>query len=368
MPRLATRVPWATLGAWPTPLDEVRIDGRPLWIKREGDSSPRYGGNKVRTLEAWLGHARAAGAERIWAIGAYGSNHAIATVLHARAIGLDAGAIVFPQPASEWAIENAGALIASGCPLVRLRTVIEVPFAGYAVSVRDRWAYSPPRLARWALPLIERVVGHHEARRSIVMPPGGATPIGTFGALSAAFELAEQIAAGLAPPPRRIVLPVGSTCTTAGLVSGLALARTLGVWRWPVPIVHAVRVTPWPVTSRVVIGQLATYTLARVAELGGPRVDLSAVRFVVDRYQIGRGYGRITPRAREAMATLHGDAMPRLDGVYSGKAAAALLRLHRDGEGPLVFWSTKSSTRLPPPAADALDRAPRALARWLTAS
>ena len=56
------------------------------------------------------------------------------------------------------------------------------------------------------------------------MPPGGATPIGTFGALSAAFELAEQIEAGLAPRTARIVLAVGSTCTTAGLLAGIALA------------------------------------------------------------------------------------------------------------------------------------------------
>jgi 1-aminocyclopropane-1-carboxylate deaminase/D-cysteine desulfhydrase-like pyridoxal-dependent ACC family enzyme len=361
-------VPWAAIGDWPTPLDEVRVDGRPIWIKREGDSNAHYGGNKVRTLEAWLGHVRAAGAERIWAIGAYGSNHAIATVIHARSIGLDAGAIVFPQPASEWAIENAGALIASGCPLVRLRTVIEVPFVGYAVGARDRWATSASTsmLARWAESLIERVVGSYEARRSIVMPPGGATPIGTLGAMSAVFELAEQIAAGLAPPPRRIVLPVGSTCTTAGLVSGLALAHSLGVWRWPLPLVHAVRVTPWPVTSKLVIQQLAAHTLARIAQLGGPRVELDASRFLVDRREIGRGYGRMTPRGRDAMRTLRGDAMPRLDGVYSGKAAAALLRLHREGVEPLLFWSTKSTVLLEPPAQQAIDRAPPALSRWLS--
>jgi D-cysteine desulfhydrase len=350
-------VPWAALGDWPTPLDEVRVDGRPIWVKREGASNPHYGGNKVRTLEAWLGHVRAAGAERIWAIGAYGSNHAIATVIHARALGLDAGAILFPQPASEWAIENAGALIASGCPLVRLRTVIEVPFAGVAVAAWDRWSQIAQR------------IGMGLGRRSIVMPPGGATPIGTLGALSAAFELADQIAAGLAPPPRRIVLPVGSTCTTAGLVSGLALAHAVGVWRWPVPVVHAVRVTPWPVTSRVMITQLAAYTLARVAELGGPRVELGAARLVVDRRELGAGYGRITARARDAMATFTSadspSPMPRLDGVYSAKAAAALLRLHREGIGPLVFWSTKSSVVLAPPDQPAIQRAPRALARWL---
>lgn len=311
------------------------VDGRPLWVKREGDSHPRYGGNKIRTLEGWLGHAQAADAARIWAIGAYGSNHAIATVLHARAAGLDAGAIVFPQPVSEWAIENAGALIATGCPIVRLRSVVEVPFAGLAVAAR---------------------------RGALVMPPGGATPIGTLGALSAAFELAEQVADGRAPPPRRIVLAVGSTCTTAGLIAGFALAHAIGAWRWPVPIVHAVRVTPWPVTSRVVIAQLAARTLARIAALGGPALTLGAPRLVVDGAELGAGYGRSTRRGVAAMAGWTG---PRLDGVYSGKAAAALLRLHRRGVGPLVFWATKSTARLPPPSADAIGAAPRALARWL---
>jgi D-cysteine desulfhydrase len=344
-------VHWAAIGNWPTPLDELRIAGRSIWIKREGDSNLAYGGNKVRTLEAWLGHARGVGAQRIWAIGAYGSNHAIATIIHARTLGLDAGAIVFPQPASEWAIENAGALVASGCPIVRLRNVIEVPFAGLALAAWDRWSQLAQR------------VGAHLGPRSIVMPPGGATPIGTLGAMSATFELAEQIAASVAPPPRRIVVAAGSTCTTAGLLSGLALAHAIGVWRWPVPIVHAVRVTPWPVTSRVMITQLARYTLARIAQLGGPRVALDASRLFVDRHEIGRGYGRITDRATAAMTQLGEHA--RLDGVYSGKAAAALLRLHREGIGPLIFWSTKSTTKLEPPGITALARAPRALARWL---
>src|SRR5439155_13246563 len=131
-------------------------------------------------------------------------------------------AIVFPQPTSEWAVENCGALVATSCPIVRLRSVVEVPFASLIVGRR---------------------------RGAIVMPPGGATTVGALGAVSAAFELAEQIAGGLAPPPCRIVLAIGSTCTTAGLLAGFALAHAVGVWRWPAPIVHGVRVTPWPVTS-----------------------------------------------------------------------------------------------------------------------
>jgi D-cysteine desulfhydrase len=339
LPRLAARVPWVVLGDWPTPLEPIALPGGFVWIKREGDSSARYGGNKVRTLEAWLGHARARGARRIWAIGAYGSNHAVATVAHARTIGLDVGAIVFPQPASEWAIENAGALIAARCPIVRLRSVIEVPI-------------------RWI------------GRRGIVMPPGGATPIGAFGALSAALELAEQIAAGAAPPPQRIVLAVGSTCTTAGLLAGLFVAHAVGAWRWPLPVVHAVRVTPWPVTSRAVIVHLAMRTLARLAAVGGPDLgsplrELTA-RLVVDGRELGPGYGRPTPTSCSAIATFHDVACaPRLDGVYSAKAAAALLRLHAQGVGPLLFWATKSTVVLPPPPLRALRDAPRALVRWL---
>jgi D-cysteine desulfhydrase len=363
LPALDGRVPWAPLGDWPTPLDELRVDGRPLWIKREGDSSTRYGGNKVRTLEAWFGHARARGARRIWSIGAYGSNHAIATVLHARAIGLDAGAILFPQPHSTWAAENAGALIASGAPLVRLRSVVEVPFVAAAIARREP--------------------------DSIMMPPGGATPIGALGAVSAALELAEQISQGVAPPPRTIVLPIGSTCTTAGLVAGFALASAVGAWRWPIPIVHGVRVTPWPVTSRLVIAQLVAMTLARIARFGGPDVPLPSPRFVldlheltaspllgldlgarrsllVDRREIGGGYGKTTPRGLAALAVAT-PAWPRLDGVYSGKAMAAALRLHRNGVGPLMFWATKSTAVLPSPSADALRPAPKEIVRWLQA-
>ena len=319
LPRVAANVAWVTLGDWPTPISELRVDGAPLWVKREGDSSPLYGGNKVRTLEAWLGHARGVGAQRIWAIGAYGSNHVVATVRHARAIGMESGAIVFPQPASEWAIENAGALIESGVPIVRLRTVIGVPFAGMAINARSRMIQLIDALAAESpasRDILSALVGRALARGSIVMPPGGATPIGTLGALSAVFELVEQLDAGVMPAPRRIVVPAGSTCTTAGLLCGLAIARSIGAWRWRMPVVHAVRVTPWPVTSRVVMLRLAEATLARIASLGGPRVTLAGAQLDVDPAEFGGGYGRITDRGRAAIAQFGQLAgAPRLDGV-----------------------------------------------------
>ncbi|HEY5935940.1 MAG TPA: hypothetical protein VIU61_14930, partial [Kofleriaceae bacterium] len=106
--------------------------------------------------------------------------------------------------------------------------------------------------------------------------------------------------------------------------------------------------------------------LAHVEQLGGPAVgiDLAELvrRLVVDGRELGSGYGQLTERATQAALAVRG---PRLDGVYSGKAAAALLRLHRAGIGPLVFWASKSTVVLPPPALDAMRGAPRLLRRWL---
>ena len=102
LPRV--RVPWVSIGHWPTPLTELDLEGRPVWVKHEGDAHPAYGGNKIRTLEVWFGEAQVRGARRIWAMGAYGSNHAIATVVHAPLAGLEAATMMFPQPISAWAV------------------------------------------------------------------------------------------------------------------------------------------------------------------------------------------------------------------------------------------------------------------------
>jgi hypothetical protein len=166
------------------------------------------------------------------------------------------------------------------------------------------------------------------------------------------------------------VLAVGSTCTTAGLLAGLQLARATGAWRWSIPIVHGVRVTPWPVTSRLLTADLARRTLARVERLGGPRVAIGLRELidglVIDGRELGAGYGRSTPRCVEAMQRLSGPRPGlRLDGVYSGKAAAALLRLHRAGIGPLMFWASKSTAVLAPERAGVLQNAPPSVAAWL---
>lgn len=97
---------WVELGDFPTRVDRVALPRGELYVKRDDLSSPVYGGNKVRTLETLFGQALAEGATRIYSTGAFGSNHATATVLHAPRAGLEAGVILFPQPESAAALEN----------------------------------------------------------------------------------------------------------------------------------------------------------------------------------------------------------------------------------------------------------------------
>ena len=85
-------------------------------------------------------------------------------------------------------------------------------------------------------------------------------------------------------------------------------------------------------------------------------------RLVVDGRELGSGYGRMTEAGTRAMDMIR---TPRLDGVYSAKAAAALLRLHRAGVGPLVFWASESTAILAPPSRAALAAAPHAVRAWL---
>jgi D-cysteine desulfhydrase len=351
-PELVGTVPWVPLGDWPTPVEPLaslarELGGAPLWVKREDRASARYGGNKVRTLEAIFGRARAAGADRIWATGAFGSNHCVATVLHAPAAGLAAGAILFPQPSTAPARENLSALLSARPRLVTLGSVIELPVAMALVRRRSR----------------------REGEEPYVMTPGGAVPEGTFGALSAALELAEQVESGICPPPERIVLAVGSTCTTAGLLAGVALAARLGIGFHRPPIVHAVRVTPWPVTSALRIAHLAWRSSRLLAEHLGGAAHFSlhelhaSLRVEADFF--GGGYGRPTAtgwRARDAFER-HGG--PPLDVVYAAKAGAALLRLARQRRGPLLFWATKSSAPLPCASPGDRAAAPARLTRFL---
>ncbi len=339
--RTRSNFPWVRLGDWPTPVQPLTLPGfgGDLWVKRDDLSSPIYGGNKVRTLESLFGQAQAAGAKRIWATGAYGSNHALATCLHAPRAGLEPAVMLFPQPASECAVENLAATLSARPRIRRLWSWAALPFA---------------------------VMSERRVPGQFIMVPGGATPEGALGYVSAVLELCGQVADGAMPAPRRIVLGVGSTCTTAGLLAGLALANRLAIPGAFDAEVWPVRVTPWPVTSRFRIVSLAVRTIELLAKLI-PQMpgDISrgrlASRLRVIGGHIGRGYGHVTRSGVAALNAFRDAGGPPLDTCYSAKAASGLVATRSDG--PTLFWATKSSAPLP--ARDLSNDAPRPMLDWL---
>ena len=356
LPILERRVARVALGNFPTPVESLAVLSGELgvsaegWVKRDDISSPSYGGNKVRTLELLFGEACAGGYRSVLATGAFGSNHALATALHAPRAGLLPRALLFPQPISKAAFLNLRALTRSGSKLSALRHWSALPF-GMAWFGRG-------------------------ANASYVMAPGGATPLGALGYVSAGLELGRQIGKAELPAPRRVIVGVGSTCTSAGLLVGLTLAAQLrrGFTPETQPWLTSVRVSPWPVTSRFRILSLAVRTARLRHELSAHKLPLFGraqlgARFDVDGRYLGPGYGRPSAAGDEAEALWQSSSLPALDGTYSAKAAARVIAGLRANEpGPLLFWSTKSSVPLPAPAA-ALEpneqRVPSPIRDWL---
>lgn len=338
------RVPYLALGDYPTPVQHLPGLGD-IWVKREDRSSQIYGGNKVRTLEFLLPSVRERGLSRVLALGAYGSNHAVAAILHGPRAGLETSALLFPQPATSTAAENLRVSISYAARVIALRTIATFP------------------LRAWL---------HHLRGDSYVMPPGGAVPLGAFGHVNAAIELASQVRSGALPAPTHIVLAVGSTCTTSGLLAGLALAGHLGLWPGNLPSIHSVPVTPWPVTARFRILGLARRTLAEITRRGGP--DLSdavgtlAGLLKMQRGFLGRGYGKPTKPGLAAAQSFARQDGPPLDTTYAAKSGAALLDLQKRLQGPILFWSTKSSVPLPKLDSAKLQAAPAFVRNWLSKS
>jgi len=337
-PKLSARVERVVLGNFPTPVESLQAVARELgarseeaWVKRDDLSSPVYGGNKVRTLELLFGEARSKGHVSVFSTGAFGSNHALATALHAPRVGLGPGALLFPQPFSRAALLNLQALTESGATLHAL----------------PHWTALPPAMA-W-------LRFRHRGAAPYLMVPGGATPRGALGYVSAGLELAHQIAARELPVPRRVIVGVGSTCSSAGLLVGLSLAAhfRLGFEPATQPLLISVRVSPWPVTSRFRILSLAARTARLVHELSAqalPRFDAAQLgaRFEVDGGYLGPGYGHPSAAGNEAETLWRRLGLAALDGTYSAKAAARVVAGLRAREpGPTLFWSTKSSVPLP---------------------
>ena len=305
-PALAA-IPRARLGRFPTPVERLEgfRDVESLYVKHEDLSSDVLGGNKVRSLEFLLG--RVGDGDTVLTIGGEGSTHILATAVHAARLGARTIAVRWRHDMHS-AADEVGARAVTECAEV----------------------VTAPNFIRAMWPLLRMRLG----RRVSYIPLGGSTALGTLGHVNAALELADQVEAGELPRPQRVVVPLGSGGTAAGLALGFAIAgmdtAVLGARVGP-----RIGANRWRVLRLVEqTGRLITRYTGRAP----PRVR--GERVVVSHDLYGGAYARPHPTAEHAAVLVDALRGWRLDATYSAKAFAVALDMAAEHSTPTVFWMT----------------------------
>jgi D-cysteine desulfhydrase len=320
-PGIDEQLPKLSIATLPTPVSVRSVSlgpvGVDIAVKHDDVTSTLYGGNKVRKLEYLLRRAADRGARRVATFGAAGSNHALATAIHAHEIGLDCTCFLSHQKTTPNVARTLNMHRQLGTEIVR-------------------WGGGVDQVALFR--------EHLQGRGVWVVPLGGTCWLGAVGFVNAAFELARQIEEGLLPGPDRIYIACGTTGSAAGLALGLAAAgiRTT---------VHAVQVADNPFASEWKLHRL----MAKTHDL----LNRIEPAFVADGWRDGivwrdeflaGGYARVDDATTTAVAVARDELGLTLETTYTGKAFAAMFRdLHQpDYDGaPYLFWNTYNSAPLP---------------------
>ena len=227
----------------------------------------------------------------------------MAAAVHARALGLDVEAVVYPQPDTDDVARTRAGLSRLGVRVTRVPSPYLMP-AGLAA-----------RLAALA------------TRRPYLLWPGASTPLGTLGYVSAGLELAGS---GI-PEPDDVVVPLGSGGTAVGTAMGIAL----GGWR-----VYLHRNDPEPASLklRLIIGGAFVGALLGACGLASLHYPSVAGMPFASGGWVGTGYGAPTVEGAEATARGREHGLT-LEPTYTAKAFAAALTLLGTGRR-VVFVQT----------------------------
>ncbi|MGA1871443.1 MAG: 1-aminocyclopropane-1-carboxylate deaminase/D-cysteine desulfhydrase [bacterium] len=326
--RCAETLPHVSLGIFPTPIMKathlgaaIGVDS--LYIKRDDVSGKIYGGNKVRKLEFLLGQALGIGAREVITFGYAGSNHALATAIYARQVGLQSISVLLPQPNAHYVRHNLLLGHYFGAELHQYRTLMYGAVGSVYQLLRHKRRYGD-------FPYI--------------IPPGGSSPMGIIGFVNAALELKEQVACGKLPEPDYIYAALGTMGTALGLTLGLKAAglktRVIGV-----------RVVDAKFTRPKKMARLfyQTNSLLHAHDSSFPLYEFSDKDLEIRHGFMGSRYALFTEegmRAAECMKTQEGIS---LEGTYTAKALSALIddatkKALRDKV--VLFWNTYNSRNL----------------------
>ncbi len=294
----------------PTPVEALpvlsdHLGGPRLMVKRDDQTGLAFGGNKTRKLEFLVADALARGADLLITGGAAQSNHRRQTAAAAAKLGLSCTLVLAGDPPKH---ASANLILDQllGADLV--------------------WTTNDARDATMARVETEaRAAG----RTPYLIPYGGSNEIGALGYV---FAMEELVAQG--HQPDWIVVASSSGGTQAGLTVGARLfgfqGRILGI-SIDKPEVEL---------SCDIVAELATRT---ARHLGEDLTFTAADILANDRY-LGGGYGVMGAPEIEAIRLFARTEALLLDPVYTGRAAAGLLDLIRQGffkpDETVLFWHT----------------------------
>jgi D-cysteine desulfhydrase len=285
----------------PTPIWHHRglsaLVGCELWVKRDDMSSGAAAGNKIRKLEYLLADALAQGATAVITCGGEQSNHARATALAARELGLTPVLLLrTPNPAAPPA--DTGNLLLSRLCGAELRFITPAQY-------RDRERI----LAELAEELRQR------GFLPYIIPEGGSNGVGSFGYISALEELAEQQAAGELPQELDLI---AFACGSGGTAAGIAL----GLSRFPI----AARAAAFAVCDDRAYFEAVVSRIVGEAQALDPTLSEPAPLDIYDEFK-GPAYSVPSAEQLAFIAAVARASGLVLDPAYTGKALFGLANL-----------------------------------------
>lgn len=272
-----------------------------LFIKRDDCTGLAGGGNKTRKLEYLIADAQQNGADVLVTVGGFQSNHARQTAGAAAKFGFDCELIledVANTPKTDY--YNNGNVLLDQLLGAKIHAV---------TNGQDCNEY--------AKSLMNTLIS--EGRKPYFIPMGGSNVIGSFGYLSCALEILQQLANDNINIDK-IVLASGSAGTQAGLLAGLISANS------DIPVLGINVSRPEKEQNELVENLLKEILIELQLDPNRAegRVDTNGNYY-------GDGYGVTTSamiNALKCCAQLEGIL---LDPVYTGKAMAGLIDLCEKG-------------------------------------
>lgn len=326
--------PRLDLAHLPTPIQPLRRLSRELgveiYLKRDDLTGVALSGNKIRKLEFVMADALARKADIVLTCGGAQSNHSRATAIAAAMLGLRCRLLLrTPDPSN--------------------------PPPAEANILLDRMAgaeivWITPEEYRRRAEIFEREADElkREGAHPYIIPEGASDPLGSWGYIRAADELAADIAAlpGGADRPTTILHATGSGGTAAGLILGAKLAGLKAV-----PM--TVNVCDDEAYFVKVIGEICEGVIKEY----NLHVDFDRSRdvHVVDGY-VGRGYAISAPDELKLIASVAAKEGIFLDPVYTGKAFYGMVKELEKNPGRfgerIIFMHTGGIFGLFPKAAE----------------